>query len=188
MFDQLFVVQLPLGDGIVVFRDPRHGEDRIPELLKGLFFGKFREHCFGPVHRRHADHAPLAFVVHGVADQVGHLGIISPVRGFDLLAVCTGHDAGLVGEDRYVAGSAVVLVLGLVVLPLRDLREHFHGLILIRHQRQVVVMPLDADIFCAGFVRAFRDHFHKSGVLHVRVYDDRLVLLHVCAFSHHKFG
>ena len=87
VLDHFFVMLVPLGDGVVVLRNSCHGKNSVSEFLKGLFLRQIGEHCFGPIYGRHADDAPLALVVHGVADQVRHLGVVGHVGGFDLLAV-----------------------------------------------------------------------------------------------------
>ena len=145
VFDEVSVVLIPVRDGVVVFRDPRHREDRIAELLEGFVFGQVGEHYFGPAHGGHADHAPLPLVVHRVVEQVTHLGVISDLGGLHLLAVDVGHDAGLVRKNRNIAGAFVVLIFRLVISPLRNFGQRFFRLVLISHLGQVVVFPLDGD-------------------------------------------
>ena len=186
VLDHFFVMLVPLGDGVVVLRNSCHGKNSVSEFLKGLFLRQIGEHCFGPIYGRHADDAPLTLVVHGVADQVRHLGVVGHVGCFDLLAVHVGHDAGLVGQDRDVAGAVVVLGLGLVVLPLRHLGQHLRGLVLVCHLGEVVVVPLDGDVFGAGLIGALCDLLHERRVLHMRPDDQGLILLHICAFAHHE--
>ena len=186
MLDQFFVMQVPLGNRIIVFRDPCHSENRVSEFLESLFFRQVGEHYFGPLHRRHADHTPLPLIVHSVTHKVRHFRVISHIGGLDLLAVHAGHDPGLVRQDRDIAGAVVMLYFGLVIFPLRHLGQHFFALVLVCHPREVAVVPLDAHISGPGLIRALHDLFHESRVLHVRPYYYRLVLLNIYTFAHHE--
>ena len=186
MFKHLRVVLIPLLNRVIIFRDPCHCKYRVAELFVRFLFIELREHLICPLHRRHTDHAPLAFIVHRVRHEVRHFGVVSPVRRFDLFSVDICHDPRRIGEDRDIAGSAVVLVLDLVVLPLWHFRQRFHALVLIGHLCDVIVTPLDADSSRTRFISAFHDLPHKGRVTDVRSDHDRLALLDVHTLYHHK--
>ena len=140
MRDEFLVVEIPVGDRVVVFRDPGHRKERVAQLFKSFLFAQVGKNDFGPFHGGHADHAPLPYVVHRVGDQVRHLCVVSHVRGLDLLTVHIRHNTRLVRQDRDIAGPVVMLLFGPVIFPLGHIGQHLFGLILISHLCKVTAI------------------------------------------------
>ena len=188
MLQHLSVVLRPLLYRVVVLRDPRHRKDRVAQFFKCFLFREIREYHLCPLNRGYAYDAPLAFVVHGIAHQVFHLCIVGDVCRVHLLAVHVRKSAGPVGSDGDVARSSVLLVFHPVILPLRDLGERLHCLVVIGHLRDLGIPPFHRNILGSCLVCLF-DHLPDE----IRVIDGSphyhgLILLHVDAFSDHEPG
>ena len=188
VLQHLRVVLRPLLYGIVVLRDSGHRKDRIAQPLKCFLLREIREHHLCPLDGRHSYDAPLPLVVHGVAHQVGHLCVVGDVGGVHLLSVHVRQSARFVGCDGDVAGSAVLLVFHSVVLPLRDLGEALHRLVVIGHFGDLGISPFHRDISRSRFVCLPDDLPDEIRVIDGSPHYDGLILLHVDAFSYHKPG
>ena len=94
--DENLVMLLPLCYRIVVLSDMAYGIDLLFQGSIGCLLIHIREDDFRPAPCWHADHAPLAFIVHQVAVQGMHLGHKCALPGLDLLLVDIRHHARLV--------------------------------------------------------------------------------------------
>ena len=176
--EQVLIVLLPRGDGIVIHAAGL--QNSLPQLFDRLPDAQLREELFCPRRAGHSGDAPLVFIFDLVAVALDE-GIEFLTRLCHLLLIDAREPIGISREQVDAAGDGLDVVLPAHILVIVQRRERGEAAIADVGLLQRLIAPIHHDLLRLELVALFDDHFNKFGLVEVRLDKDLLPLLHIHA-------